>query len=312
MKQKVIISVVAIVFVLLGSQSFAAEEVRHKPFILAKIVSGVSMDKLANKVRRQLTAGGFEVVGTYEPYPKARIYIVTNKELKRIAAGTEYGGFGAVLKVSLWESEKGIQISYNNPTYIGLAYNMGSRLEKVKAGLKRSVGFTRYFGGGEGIRESKLPGYHYTFGLEDFYGFMPLGEFSSFKQALRKVETGLAKGTYGIKKVFRVDIPGKKEALFGVSLNADVKKQPYLNDKFVMEVIDSKELKRLPHLPYEILVKGSKVIALHPHYRLAVNFPEMRMFGPHSFGKLMDLPSVYEEYFRKAVGGTWPPPIRHY
>jgi uncharacterized protein (DUF3820 family) len=32
------------------------------------------------------------------------------------------------------------------------------------------------------------------------------------------------------------------------------------------------------------------------------------MFGKHSFGKLMDLPYEYEEYFTRAIGGQWPPP----
>nr|NIQ08961.1 hypothetical protein [Gammaproteobacteria bacterium]NIR92669.1 hypothetical protein [Gammaproteobacteria bacterium] len=46
---------------------------------------------------------------------------------------------------------------------------------------------------------------------------------------------------------------------------------------------------------------------MHPHFRLAVNFPDLHMFGEHSFGKLMDLPYVYEEFFTQAVGGKWPP-----
>ena len=68
-----------------------------------------------------------------------------------------------------------------------------------------------------------------------------------------------------------------------------------------------KVVRSTPHLPYELMVNGNKVIALHPHYRLAVNFPDLKMFGKNSFGKLMDLPYVYEEFFTQAVGGKWPP-----
>jgi len=284
------------------------QDVYLKPFILAQYVTAVDLDSYSKKIRKNLVNGGFQVVGEYSPYPKSKIYAVTHSQLKKIAAKTPYGGFGAVLKVSLIKTDKGIQLSYNNPAYIGLAYNMGSQLESIQSALKKSIGFKQEFGGGIGIKTEDLPSYNYTMGLEGFDGFMELAEFRSFEQAKRKVQRGLVQGKYGIKQVYRVDIPGKKQVIFGMSMNADVKKQPFLNDEYVMGIIDHKTLKRLPHLPYEIMVNGNKVIAMHPHFRLAVNFPEMRMFGANSFGKLLDLPFAYEEYFIKTVGGQWPPP----
>jgi len=308
MRSKHALRFVLFLLVLWSSQFVMAEEARLKPFSLAQNVKGISLAKMAERVRNQLSREGFQVVGAYSPYPQSKIFVITTRQLKSIAARTRLGGFGAVLKVSLVDNGKSIQISYNNPHYLGLAYNMGDKLDGIKRKLDHAIGFIKDFGGGEGIEADKLSDYNYTFGLEGFDGYMDLAEFRSFEQAIRKVESGLKKGRFGIKKVFRVDVPGKKQVLFGLSMQADTFKQPFLNDEYVMKIIDHKILKRLPHLPYELLVDGNKVIALHPHFRLAINFPEMHMFGEHSFGKLMDLPYAYEEYIIKSVGGEWPPP----
>jgi hypothetical protein len=285
----------------------AADEVRIKPFTLAQYVSGIDMDSLSRRVRARLKKGGFQIVGTYNPYPGARVFVITSAALRRTAAKTRYGGFGAALRVSLTQDNKGIQVSHNNPNYLGLAYNMGSRLNGTRQQLKNSLGFVQDFGG-NGVPESKLPEYNYTFGLEGFTGFYELGTFASHREALQKVEQGLANNDFGIGQVYKVKIPGKQQVLIGISMQADSAKEPFLNDKYVMEIIDYQPLKRTAHLPYELLVDGKRVIALHAHYRLAVNFPDLHMFGKHSFGKLMDLPYVYEEYFTKAIGSQWPPP----
>lgn len=300
--------ILAIIYSPLTLSAESAAEGYIKPFVLAQYVTGTELDKHSKLIRKNLVKAGFQVVGVYSPYPKSEIYSITSPRLKKIAAKTPHGGFGAVIKVSIIETKQGIQVSYNNPAYLGLAYNMGSRLETIQSMLSNSIGFKQEFGGGNGIKADDLPSYNYTFGLEGFDGFMELAEFKSFRQAVAKVQKGLEQGKYGIKQVYRVDIPGKKQVVFGISMQADVQKQPFLNDEYVMSVIDHKTLKRLPHLPYEIMVDDYRVIALHPHFRLAVDFPEMRMFGANSFGKLMDLPYVYEEYFIKTIGGMWPPP----
>lgn len=279
-----------------------------KPFILSQYVSGTELVKHSKQIRNALIRAGFEIVGEYSPYPESKIYIITNSYLKKVAAKSEHGGFGAVLKVSLVSTAKGIQVSYNNPAYIGLAYNLDSKLQPVQEALKNSIGFKQEFGGGAGIKEKDLPGYNYTFGLEGFDGYMELAEFRSYEDAVKKVKKGLEQSKFGIKQIYRVDIPGKKQSVIGVGMMASPKKQPFLNDAYVMNVIDHTALKRLPHLPYEILIVDNKVITLHPHFRLAINFPEMRMFGANSFGKLMDLPYIYEEFLIKSIGGDWPPP----
>ncbi len=306
------LSVRYLVFVvLLLSISMTANAAKLKPYSLALKTNG-DMMAVAAGVEAKLKKAGFQIIGTYQPYRAARIYAITSDELKQRAARTEYGGFGAIIKVAVTEvtTKQGgreVQVSYNNPNYVALAYNMKTSMQDIKDQLKKVIGFVQDFGGGEGIEEKHLPDYNYTFGLEGFYGFFELVNHGSYQKALREVEKGLATNKFGIGQVYKLKIPGKQQTIYGLSLQANVGKQPFLNDQFVMEVIDYQQPRRTPHLPYEIMVDGGKVIAMHPHFRLAVNFPDLHMFGEHSFGKLMDLPYVYEEFFTQAVGGKWPP-----
>jgi len=295
----------------ISSVSAAEKNVILKPFTLAKIYTGKNLSQVATIVNDQLIKAGFKVVGIYEPYTTTKIYIVTDKTLLNTAAKTEFGGFGATIRVSVTEKNNQIQVVHNNPTYMGLAYNMKGRLNSTRQLLAKTLGYEKDFGG-EGIESNKLPDYNYAFGLEGFKGFMDLAEHKSHKEALKAVEAGFAKGLKGMKKVYRVDIPGKKQSVFGIGLTSDINDQKFLNDKFVMDIIDSKDLRRSAHLPYELMVVDKRVIIMHPHFRLAVNFPDLRMFGKHSFGKLMDLPYVYEEFFIQLAGGTWPIPEEEY
>ncbi|HID48114.1 MAG TPA: hypothetical protein EYP40_00605 [Chromatiales bacterium] len=289
------------------SVAATAGEARLKPFTLAANVTGIGFDTYARQIRNKLHRAGFRILGTYVPYDGAKIFVITDKGMERAAVQTRYGAFGAVLKVAVTRVGNTIQVSYNNPAYLALAYNMGVDLRDVRRRLKNSIGALQDFGSKEGIAASDLPGYTYMFGLEGFDDVWELAEFSSHAAALKNVEQGLDRGEYGIRQVFRLDLPGGKQTLFGISMQADVENNPFLNDAYVMEVVDYTTIKHTAHLPYEILVDGNQVLAMHAHFRLAINFPELRMFGKHSFGKLMDLPYVYEEYLTRTVGGQWPP-----
>ncbi|MGD8546999.1 MAG: hypothetical protein PVG50_07810 [Thiohalophilus sp.] len=291
--------------------SMTVSAAKLRPFSLAGITN-IGMSTVVADVEKRLKQGGFEILGTYRPYPTAYIFAVTSEDLKKAATKSEYGGFGAVIKVSVTEvtDQKGVkqvQVTYNNPEYISLAYNMNADLSETKRRLGQVVGFDRDYGGGEGIEEKDLPGYNYTFGLEDFYGFYDLVDHGSFAKAVSEVEKGLANNKFGIGQVYKLKIPGKQQVVYGLSLQGDPETEKFLNDEYVMKILDHKPLRRTSHLPYEIMVNGSKVIAMHAHFRLAVQFPEMHMFGSHSFGKLMDLPYDYEEYFTQVAGGKWPP-----
>lgn len=297
----------ALLALLCLSVAAAAGEARLKPFTLAANVTGIGFDTYARQIRNKLNRAGFRILGTYAPYDGVKIYVITDKGLERAAVRTRYGAFGAVLKVAVTRVGNTIQVSYNNPAYLALAYNMGGQLEDAGQRLKNSIGALQDFGSKTGLAASDLPGYTYMFGLEGFSDVWELAEFPSHAAALESVEQGLDRGEYGIRKVFRLDLPGGRQTLFGISMQGEGEQNRFLNDAYVMEVVDYTTIKHTAHLPYEILVDGNKVLALHAHFRLAINFPDLRMFGKHSFGKLMDLPYQYEEYFTRTVGGQWPP-----
>lgn len=290
----------------INTASALEKTVLLKPFTLAEIVNNKSLSEVALSVRKNLLNAGFQIVGTYEPYPTTKIFIVTSKKLLNAAAQTKFGGFGATVRVSVTEKNNAIQVVHNNPTYMSIAYNMKGYLNPTRQKLAKTLGYVKDFGG-KGIPSNKLGDYNYAFGLEGFKGFMDLAEHSSFEEAIKHVEAGFAKNLKNIQKVYRVDIPGKKQSVFGISLMSDVKDEKFLNDQYVMEVIDEKDIRRSAHLPYELMVTDKRVIIMHPHFRLAINFPDLHMFGKHSFGQLMNLPYVYEEYFIQLAGGKWPP-----
>lgn len=308
---KVFFKISSIVFISLlffSSSAYSAKpDTLLKPFTLAKIYKNSVVSQISSRVKLQLINAGYKVVGTYLPDDKITIFIITNSSLLKAAAKSKYGGFGAGVRVSVTQVAKDVQVSHTNPTYMAIAYSMKSYLSVARKKLAKALGYVKDFGG-KGIPSKELGDYNYAFGLEGFSGFMELSEHKSHKKALEAVEKGFNRKFKNMTKVYRIDIPGKKQTVFGVSLKSDSKELPLLNDKFVMDIIDSKELKRNAHLPYELMVVDKRVMMMHPHFRIAVNFPDLHMFGKNSFAKLMDLPYIYEEYFIQLAGGTWPIP----
>lgn len=293
---------------LYSNESYAIDKnIVLKPFTLAKIYKNTNHFQVESRVKKLLTSAGFKIVGTYEPHKKVKILIITDNSLLKTAAKSKFGGFGAGIRVSITQKDKNVQVSHNNPTYMAIAYNMKSYPALIRKKLVRSLGYVKDFGG-EGVNSKELANYNYSIGLEGFTGFMDLAKHKSHKAALKFVEAGFKRNFKNIKKVYRIDIPGKKQSVFGISLKNDQKDQKFLNDQYVMNIIDFKELSRSAHLPYELMVVGNRVIILHPHFRIAVNFPDMHMFGKHSFAKLLDLPYIYEEFFIQLAGGIWPIP----
>ena len=295
------------VCLLLASVSYAASKtVLLKPFTLAQQHSNAKHLIVTEQVRQSLKTAGFKILGKYVPYDTAQIFIITDKTLQNAASKTTYGGFGAVMKVSVTQVGNDVQVAHNNPSYMALAYNLKVSLNETRNKLAKALGYKNDFGG-QGISSSKLPHYNYAMGLEGFTGFFELAKYKSHQEAVSKVEAGFKKRIKNIEQVYKLDIPGKDQVVYGLSLKSNPEKDPFLNDKHTMTIIDHQDLRRSAHLPYEIMVVDKRVIAMHPHFRLAINFPDLRMFGKNSFGKLMDLPYVYEEYLTQLAGGQWPP-----
>jgi len=273
-----------------------------KPFFLASTSTGSVADKVAD-VKNSLTSNGFEVVGEYSPYPSAHIIVVTNDTLKKAAGTHERAGYIADQRVAITKVGNEVQITYTNPMYMAAAYHVKTDLHSVAKAFKKALGAIKEYGPEEGLTADDLEDYHYTFGMEYFDEPYDLAEYDSHEQAVAAVEKGLAAKIAGVSKVYRIDIPGTKQTLFGVAMKGG-EKDKYMDDAYIMSEIDFKPIRSTAHLPYDILVTGNDIEALHARFRIAMDFPDLSMMGDHSFMNIMPSPDAIEAALTKAVGGT--------
>jgi hypothetical protein len=294
---------VALVFGL-GSATARAEVL--KPYVLGDTLPG-DFNQVVEKVKAALTANGFQVVGTYTPYPKAMAIAATNPELIAAASKAKNGGFGVAQRVAVTEYKGKIQVSYVNPAYLGTAYGLG-KLEGVSARLKTALGATQTFGS-KGIEEADLkPGvYRYAMFMPYFNDVDSLNEHKDYKTAVEAVEKNLAAGAGGTVKIYRIDIPGKEISVFGVGIPKGMVDGPENSgnrdtDKEVMDIVDWQDLRHTAFLPYELMVQGNQVIALRGRYRIALHFPDTKMAGEHGFTKIMSAPWGIQVALEAAAG----------
>ncbi len=293
---RVLLAVVGAFWMASGSVQ-AAEKL--KPFVLAAEESG-DLATVVESVKGKLSAAGFEIAGDYAPYPGARAIAITSNALKEVAAKSKRGGFGAVIRVGVTQVGDKIQVAYANPPYWAAAFRLKGDLRDVAEKLASTLGKIRDFGSKKGLTEKKLRKYHYKVMMPYFDDPYELGEFGSHDEAVAKVEEGLSKGAGGTGKVYRVDIPGADMTLFGVALSGA--KHECSGDKYIMDYIDFSDTKHTPHLPYEVLVDGKEVVALHAKFRIAISFPDLSMMGKNSFMSIMCAPGAIEEALEEMVG----------
>ena len=279
----------------------SADEVLLKPFVLGSRGPGTVAEK-TTVVKSALIAQGFTIAGEYTPYPEAVVIVATNDELKSTAAKSERGGFGAAVRVSVTKVKDEVQVAYVNTVYMANAYRMQGDLADVAAKLAAALGKQEEFGA-KGLKAKKLRSYHYMMGMEYFNEPSVLAEYGSFEEAAAAVESGLAAGRGGVTRVYRIDVPEKKEAVFGVALKGATEADKYMDDRFIMSEIDFKDLRSTAHLPYEILVSGNKVYALYARFRIATSFPDLSMMGSNSFMNIMKSPEAIRKALTHAAGG---------
>ena len=285
---------------LLGISNAMADDVKLKPFVLASRGAGTIAEKI-DQAKAALTTGGFTLVGDYSPYADAEILIVTNDELKKNAAGSEHGGFGAIQRVAVTKVNNEIQVTYTNPVYMANAYRMKGDLSNVAAELGKALGKIEEFGSKDGMTAKQARKYHYMFGMEYFNEPSELAEYPSYEEAVQSVDAKLSANKNGVTKVYRVDIPGKQESVFGVAMKAPTEADKYMDDKFIMSEIDFHDVRSTAHLPYEVLVSGNKVYALYARFRIAINFPDLSMMGKNSFMNIMKTPEAIRNVLQKTV-----------
>jgi len=275
-----------------------------KPFVLAYETTG-DIQAVANDVKGKVQAAGFEVVGTYSPYDGAIVIAITNDGLKKAAASSDFGGYEAGQRVTVTKVGDDVQVSYTNPVYLANAYRIADTTDAsaALASLKTALGDKQDYGTGDKqLTASDLRKYHYMFGMEYFDDPSELAQYDSQQDAVAAVEKGLAEGRGGAHKVYRIDIPGKDETVFGVALTDS----GCSGDEYIMSRVDKADIRSTAHLPCEVLVSDGNVYALYARFRIAISWPHLPMIQSETgatFFNIMCAPNAIEESLIKAAGG---------
>ena len=293
MKKRVSAFLVSVVGLLMFLGMAGADEML-KPYVLASSGPG-TIEKKAEEVKSALVQQGFQTVGEYTPYKGAHVIVVTSDVLRKNAAKSDFGAYGAISRISLTEKGGDIDIAYTNPLYYSQAYQMKDSLADVAASLEKALGKKSAFGSKKGLNATKLRAYHYMVMMPYFEDQVLLASHNSQEEALKAVEANLAARKGGSSKVFRVDLPDRKESVFGVGIT-----EGEGADKTIMPIIDISEPKHTSHLPYEMVVSNGKVYMLHGKFRIALDFPDLTM---GTFMKISRAPSAIEEKLKIIAGG---------
>jgi len=287
----------------------AAEAV--KPFVLASKTTGGDFSSIVSDTREKLQAAGFEIIGQYSPYADAEIVVFTNDFLRKTATQSERGGYGAAMRASVTSIEGTIELVYTNPIYWANAYRMNNNLDTVSAALKSALGFEQQFGTGDKTYSaSKMRKYHYAFLMEYFDDPVVLARYDSHQQAVEAVSTNLSKQVSASTKVYRLnlglDSEGKEMTLFGAGLKGK-DEDDCSGDQYIMGRIDKSTPRHTAHLPYELMVYGSWVQALHARFRIAISWPHLPMMSSDTgatFLSIMCAPGDIRKALTLVAGGS--------
>jgi hypothetical protein len=138
--------------------------------------------------------------------------------------------------------------------------------------------------------------------MEYFDNVYQLAEYDSHQEALETLEKNLAAGVAGVTEVYRLDLDDEV-SVFGVASKAPDEARMDMDEAHIMGVVDFEALKGTAYLPYEIMVDGNKIVALHMRFRMAVHYPDLKMMGSHSFMNIMPSPNAIQKAFTEVAGG---------
>ncbi len=301
---KTLITLSLLVTALVTTTMAAAEDTTYKPFVLASSGLG-TLDEKTAETRQALENAGFEVYGQYSPVDGTNVIVVTSDELKNIAAMSDKGGYGAGQRVSVTEVGDTVEVAFVNPVYIQYGYHMKGDMQPIYDALAASLGNVQACGAGdEKMTAKKLGEFHYMVGMPYFDDPSELGSFDSYEDAVAAVEKGLAKQGDALTQVYRIDIPGKQQTVFGVGMKMTNEKEKDIDSAHQMSIVDFEGCKKRAYFPYEVLVDGKNVEALHMKFRMALHFPNLSMMGKHSFMKLKSSPSAIEDALEEMVNSN--------
>jgi hypothetical protein len=277
-----------------------AAETTYQPFVLAS-VNDAGLDEQTEATTSALEQAGFMVVGQYSPIENTNVIVVTSQNLMAVAALSEKGGYSAGQRVSVSLRDDKTEVAFVNPLYIQHAYRLEGDLQSVYDQLSQVLGNMETFGAKKKMTAKKLAKYHYMMAMQRFDDPSELGSFESHEAALAAVEKGLAVEGDALTQIYRIDIPGKDQSVFGVGMKATNDEEEDIDSTFQMSIVDFEGYSKVAYFPYEVLVSGKEVEALHMRFRMAVHFPDLSMMGEHGFTKLMSAPGATEDALENMV-----------
>jgi len=283
----------------------AAAETTYQPFVLASL-NEAGLDEQTAATVDALAASGFTIAGRYSPLENANVLVATSPSLLEVAAASAKGGYGAGARVSVTERDGKTEVAFVNPLYIQHAYRMDADMQGVYDALSAALGNMEAFGAEKKMTAKKLGKYHYMAMMPYFDDAMKLGSFESHEAAVAAVEKGLGVEGDALSLVYRIDIPGKNQTVFGVGMRAidDSKEQINIDEAHQLAIVDFEGYSKVAYFPYEILVDEESAEALHMRFRMAVHFPDLSMTGKHGFTKLMASPGAVKDAFEQAVNSN--------
>ena len=257
-----------------------------------------SMPEVNTKVLNALKAKNFKVFGSYNPAGNSgyKVIAFTRNDIYGITLiGKDQRVLASMMKVGLYKTSAGVEVSLLNPEYIFNAYLRDkttayeAKLQKITQDIKdalKTVGteFTPF--GGE-LTKKELRKYHYMMAMPYFDDPVELKTFSSFAEGTKKIEANLAAKKGKTVKVYRLKFEKSKIAIYGVGLLD--------KEKGEAEFLPKIGTKHIAAMPYEILLLDNKAIMLHGKYRLALHWPELTM---GQFMKISSTPGDIEDMLK--------------
>ncbi|KTG16392.1 MULTISPECIES: hypothetical protein [unclassified Guyparkeria] len=283
--------------VLLSFTGLARAE--FQPFVEGTPFAG-DVEAAVAAARAKLAAEGLDVVGGYAPTEGVRVLAVSSDALRETASKSKRGGYGAVVSIAFEQTGGETRISYQNPQYIAHGYRLEGDNESAFQALAGALGATGYFGG-EPISKANLRTYQYAFGLETFVDPVDLGSFPGFSSADRQITERVKNGELGTELVYRVEIPGKRQIVYGVAMQTD---DPNAHGAALVQAVDHDAPRGYAFLPYPVLLDGNAAETLNLRFRMALFFPDLPMMGGEaSFFKLRSAPDAINKLLIAVVDG---------
>ncbi len=223
-----------------------------------------------------LKSGGFEIVGRYQVDSGAiTVILFTSKELKSYANrnGKE---FMAVLRAMV---DRSGNLSITNPLYLSKAYmkNQHNKTTAISILHKITSNFEGLKDSKDYLKSSKLPKYHFMFGMPYYEDMIKVGKADSSQELIDKIKS-------------------KKRLVSLVKLEDDryiagVKLTPKTEG-----FIDKIGTKNGLILPYPVIIEKGVAKILAPKYYIAVSYPLLKM---SEFMKISDVPGEIEDEFEE-------------